>query len=58
LPEELRELGLEMIEDIGGQEMQARYYGGRTDGLTSGRAGRIALAQVTTPRQTNSKTQS
>ena len=46
LPIELRELGLEIIEDLGGQELRARYCADRTDGFTPGKAGRIALAKV------------
>lgn len=46
LPGELAGLGLEMVEDVGGVELQERYCRGRTDGLTAGKAGRIARARV------------
>lgn len=46
LPEQLRELGLTIVEDLGGGELHRRYCADRGDGLTPGRAGRIVRARV------------
>ncbi len=51
LPEELtgelQRIGFRAIENIGGAEINARYFGGRTDGLrVPGILGRYASAQV------------
>ena len=46
LANELRELGLVLVEDLGAAELQARYCAGRTDGLSPGATGHIARAQV------------
>ncbi|MEO8604542.1 MAG: SAM-dependent methyltransferase [bacterium] len=42
LAEELRQLGLELIEDLGNAELRARYCADRDDGLAPGRFGHIA----------------
>ncbi|HEY2586111.1 MAG TPA: class I SAM-dependent methyltransferase [Tepidisphaeraceae bacterium] len=46
LSEQLRKLGLTCVEDLGGRELHRRYCAGRTDGLTPGRAGRMARART------------
>jgi len=46
LPGDLRALNLELIEDLGHEEMTARYCAGRSDALTPGRAGRICTVRV------------
>ena len=45
----LAEAGLEVVEDLGRDEINARYFSGRTDGLAlRGRLGRILIARVGT----------
>jgi methyltransferase (TIGR00027 family) len=46
LPEELRRLGLELVEDLGGGALAERYCADRDDGLSPGRAGHVARARV------------
>jgi methyltransferase (TIGR00027 family) len=46
LGQELRNLGLEIIEDLSGRETRGRYCANRTDGLSPGGAGRIARVRV------------
>jgi methyltransferase (TIGR00027 family) len=46
LGDELREVGLELIESLGRDELRAQYCANRTDGLSPGVAGRFALARV------------
>jgi methyltransferase (TIGR00027 family) len=46
LPAELRACGMELLEDLGGEALHTRYCAPRTDGLTVGKAGRIARARV------------
>ncbi len=47
LTEELTQIGFHSIENIGGAEINARYFSGRTDGLrVPGILGRFASAQV------------
>lgn len=46
LADELRALGLELVEDLGGLELSERYCAGRTDGLAPGMTGHVARAQV------------
>ena len=43
---ELRGLGLDLIEDLGGAALRERYCAQRTDGLTPGVFGHIARARV------------
>lgn len=43
---ELAVLGLDLAEDWGGSDMQARYCPNHTAALTASRAGRVALARV------------
>jgi methyltransferase (TIGR00027 family) len=49
LPAELREIGLEILEDLGGEQLHARYCAPRIDGLAVSRVGRIARASVVDP---------
>lgn len=42
----LRTMGFAQIEDIEPQEMDARYFGGRTDKLRFGRLAHVIKAQV------------
>lgn len=46
LAAELRTLGLDLIEDLAGQQLTERYCAGRSDGLAAGRAGHVALVRV------------
>jgi methyltransferase (TIGR00027 family) len=46
LANELRELGFELIEDLGRLELTERYCAGRGDGLAPGRVGHVARARV------------
>ncbi len=47
LREQLRPWGLEVIEDLGGAEINQRYFGDRADGLAvRGSGGRLCLAQT------------
>lgn len=46
LAEELRGLGLELIENLDGAALTARYCADRTDGLSAGVAGWVARARV------------
>jgi hypothetical protein len=47
LTAELKRTGFRAIENIGGAEINARYFSGRTDGLrVPGILGRFASAQV------------
>lgn len=43
---QLHEIGLELIEDLGADELQARYCEGRSDGLAPSLFGHIAHARV------------
>jgi methyltransferase (TIGR00027 family) len=47
LADDLRQLGLLLVEDLGAPELHERYCAGRTDGLSPGGAGHIARARVT-----------
>jgi hypothetical protein len=38
-------MGFGEIDDLGADEINARYLAGRTDGLRSGGVGRIAIAR-------------
>jgi methyltransferase (TIGR00027 family) len=47
LQEELRRMGFASFEDLGKEEINARYFSGRADGLrTGGGAGRLMKARV------------
>ena len=46
LARDLRDTGLELLEDVGPRELQARYCAGRADGLCMTAPGRIAHARV------------
>ncbi|MBX3024966.1 class I SAM-dependent methyltransferase [bacterium] len=46
LTAELRDLGLDLIEDLTGQQLTERYCAGRSDGLAAGRAGHVARVRV------------
>jgi methyltransferase (TIGR00027 family) len=46
LADELRGLGLELVEDLGGLQLRERYCAGRTDGLAPGMTGHVARARV------------
>jgi methyltransferase (TIGR00027 family) len=46
LASELSALGLALVEDLGSAELKERYCAGRTDGLSPGRIGHIARAEV------------
>jgi methyltransferase (TIGR00027 family) len=46
LANDVRALGLELVEDLGSSELGERYLAGRTDGLLLGGAGHIARARV------------
>jgi len=46
LADEMRALGVELVEDLGSPQLNARYLAGRTDGLLLGGAGHIARARV------------
>jgi methyltransferase (TIGR00027 family) len=47
LQEELRRMGFASFEDLGKEEINARYFSGRSDGLrTGGGAGRLMKARV------------
>jgi methyltransferase (TIGR00027 family) len=46
LPDDVRALGLVLVEDLGHRELTERYLTGRTDGLLLGGAGHIARAGV------------
>jgi methyltransferase (TIGR00027 family) len=43
---DLREMGFTSIEDLGPAEIHERYFAGRSDGLTVGPAGHLALAVI------------
>lgn len=42
---DLMELGFTQVEDLGGEEVNARYLAGRADGLKAGSIGRIVVAR-------------
>lgn len=46
LADELRGLGLELVEDMGSLQLTERYCAGRTDGLVPGMTGHVARARV------------
>jgi hypothetical protein len=47
LAQRLDDAGLEVVEDLGRDEINARYFSGRSDGLAlRGRLGRILIACV------------
>jgi len=46
LANELRGLGLVLVEDLGSPELRERYCAGRADGLSPGMSGHVARAQV------------
>jgi len=46
LSDDLRDAGLQLIEDLGAKELEARYCAGRTDGLTPSPGAHIARARV------------
>jgi methyltransferase (TIGR00027 family) len=47
LREELERMGLRVVEDVGAEELGARYFAGRQDGLgLRGTAGRVCVAAV------------
>jgi methyltransferase (TIGR00027 family) len=46
LADDLRAVGLELIEDLGSHRLRERYCAGRTDGLAPGTAGHVARARV------------
>jgi methyltransferase (TIGR00027 family) len=46
LANDMKELGLLLIEDLGGLQLRERYCAGRTDDLLPGAGGHIALARV------------
>jgi O-methyltransferase involved in polyketide biosynthesis len=46
LADDVRALGLELVEDIGSSGLSERYLAERTDGLLLGGAGHIARARV------------
>jgi len=46
LADDVRALGLEVVEDLGSAGLSERYVAGRTDGLLLGAAGHIARARV------------
>src|SRR5262249_54520755 len=46
LADDMRALGLQLVEDLGSRQLSARYLRGRTDGLLLGGAGHIARARV------------
>jgi methyltransferase (TIGR00027 family) len=46
LADDMRVLGLELVEDLGSSGLSERYLAGRTDGLVLGGAGHIARARV------------
>jgi methyltransferase (TIGR00027 family) len=46
LAADLRALGLELVEDLDGAALAARWCAGRTDGVVPGGAGRVARARV------------
>jgi methyltransferase (TIGR00027 family) len=45
LAAELRALGLAELEDLGPEELNARFFGARTDGLRTGALGRVICAR-------------
>jgi methyltransferase (TIGR00027 family) len=46
LPDELRAIGLELVEDLGGDQLAARYCAGRTDRLRPAARGHVARVRV------------
>lgn len=46
LPGDLRDAGLELIEDLGAEDLQVRYCAGRSDGLLPSFGARLARARV------------
>ena len=44
LASDLRRMGFSQVEDLGPEELDARYFRGRTDGLRAGRLSRIMYA--------------
>jgi methyltransferase (TIGR00027 family) len=46
LPSDLRGAGLEVVENLGPEELGARYCAGRTDGLTASPGSHVAHARV------------
>jgi methyltransferase (TIGR00027 family) len=46
LADELRDTGLELLEDLGAEELETRYCAGRADGLTPSPGAHIARARV------------
>jgi len=46
LASDLRQLGFSSVEDFGADELNARYFAGRSDKLRIGGAGRMMLARV------------
>jgi methyltransferase (TIGR00027 family) len=53
---ELRSAGLELVEDLGPEQLQARYCAGRSDGLTAGRGSHVARARVAGPARSRLRT--
>jgi methyltransferase (TIGR00027 family) len=49
LANELKALGLVLLEDLGGGELRARYCAGRSDALSPGASGHVARARVGVP---------
>jgi methyltransferase (TIGR00027 family) len=47
LANELKALGLLLVEDLGGLELRERYCAGRKDGLLPGKSGHLARLRVT-----------
>jgi methyltransferase (TIGR00027 family) len=47
LANELKALGLLLVEDLGSLELRERYCAGRTDGLSPGISGHVARVRVT-----------
>jgi hypothetical protein len=45
LAAELRALGLTELEDLGPEELNARFFGERSDGLRTGVLGRVMCAR-------------
>jgi O-methyltransferase involved in polyketide biosynthesis len=49
LADDLCETGLELVEDLGPEELQVRYCVGREDGMAPSRGSHVARARVAAP---------
>jgi methyltransferase (TIGR00027 family) len=50
LADELRALGLTLVEDLGARQLEERYCSGRSDGLSAGIAGHVVRARISATR--------